>query len=102
LPYRVVVLRAARDQLRDAPPILRGYVDGILAVLRVDPSAATAAFEVRVVDDDYREAIFAGGRGIVGYWLLEEQRTVAVVNVTLAGLTPAAGEPAAWVRRLQR
>jgi hypothetical protein len=83
--YRVVVLRAAREQPCDAPPILQGYVDGILAVLRVDPGAATAAFEVRVVDDDYREAIFAGGRGIVGYWLLEEQRTVAVVNVTWLG-----------------
>jgi predicted RNA-binding Zn ribbon-like protein len=58
LPYRVVVLRTARDQLRDAPPILQGYVDGILAVLRVDPRAATAAFEVRQVDDDYREAIW--------------------------------------------
>jgi len=85
LPYRVVVLQAAREQLRDAPPILQGYVDGILAVLGVDPSAATAAFEVRVVDDDYREAIFAGGRGIVGYWLLEDLRTVAVVNVTWPG-----------------
>jgi hypothetical protein len=85
LPYRVVVLRAARDQLRGAPPILQGYVDGILAVLRVDPRAATAAFRVRVVDDDYREAIFAGGRGIVGYWLLEDLRTVAVVNVTWLG-----------------
>jgi hypothetical protein len=59
-------------------------VDGILAVLRVDPSAATAAFAIGVVDD-YREAIFAGGRGVVGYWLLEEQRTVAVVNVTWLG-----------------
>ena len=68
--------------MRPDPP---GYVDGILAVLRVDPSAATAAFEVRVVDDDYREAIFAGGRGVVGYWLLEELRTVAVVNVTWLG-----------------
>jgi hypothetical protein len=85
LPYRVVVLRTARDQLRDAPPILQGYVDGILAVLRVDPRAATAAFEVRQVDDDYREAIFAGGHGIVGYWLLEDSHTVAVVNVTWLG-----------------
>jgi hypothetical protein len=85
LPYRVVVLRAAREQIREAPPILQGYVDGILAVLCVDPSAATTAFEVRVVDEDHREAIFAGGRGIVGDWLLEDQRTVAVVNVTWLG-----------------
>jgi hypothetical protein len=49
LPYRVVILKAARAQLQDAPPILQGYVDGIIAVLRVDPLAATSAFEVRVI-----------------------------------------------------
>jgi hypothetical protein len=42
VPYRVVILHAARNQLRGAPPLLLGYVDGIL-------------------DDEYREAIFAGG-----------------------------------------
>ena len=58
-PWRVVILHAARDQLRGASPLLLGYVDGILAVLRVDPEAATAAFDVRILDDEYREAIFA-------------------------------------------
>jgi hypothetical protein len=28
VPYRVVILRAARDQLRGAPPLLLGYVVG--------------------------------------------------------------------------
>ena len=83
--YRVVVLRAARDQLRGAPPILQGYVDGVLAVLRVDPQAATTAFEVRITDEELREAIFAGGRGIIGYWLLESRQVVAVVHVTWLG-----------------
>jgi hypothetical protein len=50
VPYRVVILHAARDQLRGAPPLLLGYVDGILAVLRVDPEAATAAFDVRILE----------------------------------------------------
>ena len=27
-----------------------------------------------MVDDEFREAIFAGGWGIVGFWLLEEQQ----------------------------
>jgi hypothetical protein len=85
VPYRVVILRAARDQLRGAPPLLLGYVDGILAVLRVDPHAATAAFDVRMVDDEFREAIFAGGRGILGFWVLEERQLVAVEHVTWLG-----------------
>ena len=82
MPYRVVILRAARDQLRGAPPLLLGYVGGIVAVLRVDPNAATAAFDVRIVDDEFREAIFAGGRGMLGIWVLEKQQIVAVSHVT--------------------
>jgi hypothetical protein len=63
VPYRVLIRRAARDQLRGAPPLLLGYVDGILTVLRVDPEAATAAFDVRVSDDGLREAISPGAAG---------------------------------------
>jgi hypothetical protein len=83
--FRVIILRTARDQLRGAPPLLLGYVDGILAVLRVDPNAATAAFDIRKVDDETWEAIFAGGRGILGFWVLEDQRIVAVEHVTWLG-----------------
>jgi len=85
VPYRVVILRAARDQLQGAPPLLLGYVDGILAVLRVDPHTATAAFDVRKVDLEFWEAIFAGGRGILGFWVLEEQQVIAVEHVTWLG-----------------
>jgi CGNR zinc finger len=69
LPYRVVVLRTARDQLRDAPPSCRATWTASPRCSAWTPTA-TAAFQVRVVDDDddYREAIFAGGRGIVGCW----------------------------------
>jgi hypothetical protein len=66
VPYRVVILHAARDQLRGASPLLLGYVDGILAVLRVDPEAATAAFDVRILDDEYREAILAAATACSG------------------------------------
>jgi hypothetical protein len=82
VPYRVVILRAAQDQLRDAPPRLLGYVDGILAVLRVDPKTATAAFDVRILDDEHREVSFAGGSGMLGLWVLEDRQIVAVTYVT--------------------
>ena len=85
MPYRVVILHAAREQLRGAPPLLLGYVDGILAVLRVDPETATAAFDVRIVDDEYREAIFGGGYGMLGIWVLREPQIVAVTHVTWIG-----------------
>jgi hypothetical protein len=81
VPYRVVIRRTARDQLLGAPPLL-GYVDGILAVLPVDPHTATAAFDIRKVDDEFWEVIFAGGRGILGFWVLEQQQVIAVENVT--------------------
>ena len=60
-------------------------MDGILAVLRVDPHAATAAFDVGIVDEEFREVIFAGGRGILGVWVLEDQQVVAVEHVTWVG-----------------
>jgi hypothetical protein len=85
VPYRVVILEAARDQLRDAPPRLLGYVDGILAVVRVDPDTATAAFDMRIVDDEFREAVFAGGRGMLGIWVLKKRQIVAVTHVTWLG-----------------
>ena len=82
MPYRVVILRTAQDQLRDVPPRLLGYVDGVLAVLRVDPKTVTAAFDVRVLDDEQREVIFAGGYGMLGLWVLEERQIVAGTYVT--------------------
>jgi hypothetical protein len=85
VPYRVLVRRAARDQLRGAPPQLLGYVDGILAVLRVDPEAATAAFDIRISNDGLREAIFAGGRGFLGFRILAEEQVILVYDATWIG-----------------
>jgi hypothetical protein len=38
-----------------------------------------------VIDDELREAIFAGGRGVLGFWLLPDQEVVAIVQVTWLG-----------------
>jgi hypothetical protein len=46
---------------------------------------ATAAFDVREVDDEFWEAIFGGGRGILGFWVLEERQVIAVEHVTWLG-----------------
>jgi hypothetical protein len=41
----VLAAHRVREQLEGAPPELRGYVDGVVAFLRVDPSAASVAFD---------------------------------------------------------
>jgi hypothetical protein len=51
-------------------------------VLRVDPETVTAAFDVRIIDDEFREAIFGGGYGMLGFWVLKQRRIVAVTHVT--------------------
>jgi hypothetical protein len=38
-----------------------------------------------MVDDEFREATFAGGRGILGFWVLEERQLVAVEHVAWLG-----------------
>jgi len=83
LAYRVVAQPAVRDQLYDAPAELQGYIAGVVAVLRVDPVAVSAAFETRY-DDDVRTALFAGGRGFLNYWVIERRHAVILLNVTWA------------------
>jgi hypothetical protein len=83
LAYRVVAQQAVRAQLHDAPAELQGYIAGVVAVLRVDPVAVSAAFETRY-DDDVRTALFAGGRGFLTYWVIERRRAVILLNVTWA------------------
>jgi hypothetical protein len=38
-----------------------------------------------MVDEEFREVVFAGGRGILGVWVLEEQQVIAVEHVTWVG-----------------
>jgi hypothetical protein len=81
LAYRVVAQQAFRDQLHDAPSELQGYIAGVVAVLRVDPVAVSAAFETRY-DDDVRTPLFPRGRGFLNYWVIERRRAVILLNVT--------------------
>jgi hypothetical protein len=83
LAFRVVAQPAVRDQLDEAPAELRGYMAGVVAVLRVDPVAVSAAFETRL-DDDVRTALFARGRGFLNYWVIERRRAVILLSVTWA------------------
>jgi hypothetical protein len=62
LAYRVVVDRKVRDQLRNAPELLRGYVAGTVALLRVDPTSASLAFTI-VREGDLWTIVFPAGRG---------------------------------------
>jgi hypothetical protein len=81
LTYRVLAARRVREQLEGAPPELRGYVDGIVAVLRVDPGAATVAFSL-VGGRDFKTLVFGEGRGFLRYHIFEEQRVVVLVHLT--------------------
>jgi hypothetical protein len=81
LAYRVVAAQAVREQLRGAPAQLQGYVAGIVAVLRVDPTTASAAFHAQILDDA-RVAVFAAGRGFLSYWVLEDDKVVVLLDLT--------------------
>jgi hypothetical protein len=62
LTYRVLAGRRSALNSRIAPPELRGYVDGVVAVLRVDPAAASVAFFL-VGGTDYKTIVFGERRG---------------------------------------
>jgi hypothetical protein len=81
LAYQVVVARRVREQLRGAAPELRGYVAGVVALLRADPSVGTAAFPV-VRGPAYRTVVFPEGRAFLDYQVVEERRLVVLVDLT--------------------
>jgi hypothetical protein len=83
--HQIILTRRARQQLRGAPPTLQGYVTGITAVLRVDPTTASAALQIRQVDDDSWTATFGAGRGFLTYWVVQGQRAVVLLDWTWAG-----------------
>jgi hypothetical protein len=60
---------------------LRGYVDGVVAFLRVDPAAASVAFTL-LGESDFKTIIFAQGRGFLRYHIFEEQKVVVLVHLT--------------------
>jgi hypothetical protein len=69
LTYRVLTARKVLEQLDGAPPELRGYLDGVVASLRVDPAAASVAF-VLLGEPDFKTIIFAQGRGFLRYHIV--------------------------------
>jgi len=80
LAYQVVLARRVREQLSDAPPELRGYVAGVVALLRTDPSVGTAAFTV-VGGPTYTTIVFPDRRGFLDYHVFEERRMVVLVDL---------------------
>jgi hypothetical protein len=56
-------------------------MDGVVAFLRVDPSAASVAFTL-LGGPDFKTIIFAQGRGFLRYHIFEEQKVVVLVHLT--------------------
>jgi hypothetical protein len=83
--HQIILTRRVRRQLRESPPIVQGYVTGITAVLRVDPTTASTAVQIRQVDDDAWTATFGAGRGFLTYWVIQSQRAVVLLDWTWAG-----------------
>jgi len=80
----VLVSRLLRERLRGAPPPLRGYLAGVVSVLRVDPYASTVAFETYAIGEAYRLAMFPGGHGYLGYTVVVERGTVLLTHLAWA------------------
>jgi hypothetical protein len=77
----VLAARRVREQLDGAPPELRGYMDGVVAFLRVDPAAASVAF-ILVGGRDFKTLVVGEGRGFLRFHIFEEQRVVVLVHLT--------------------
>jgi hypothetical protein len=83
--HQIILTRRVRWRLRESPPIVQGYVTGITAVLRVDPTTASTAVQIRQVEDDAWTATFGAGRGFLTYWVIQSQRAVVLLDWTWAG-----------------
>jgi hypothetical protein len=81
--HQIILTRRVRRQLCESSPIVQGYVTGITAVLRVDPTTASTAVQIRQVDDAWT-ATFAAGRGFLTYWVIHSQRAVVLLDWTWA------------------
>jgi len=79
--HSVFLTTSVEAQLRNAPPQLQGYVAGILAALRVDPTAANVFLDI-TEGDHYRTIIFPGGRGFLDYQVFEDQKLIVLVDLT--------------------
>ena len=78
--YRVLVARALHDRLRAAPPQLKGFLSGVVSVLRVDPFAATFAFDARAIGELYRMISLPAEHGFIGFTVIPEKRIVLLLD----------------------
>ena len=83
--YQVLVTQRVRQQLRDAPPPLVGYVAGIIAILRVDPTEASMIFRIRRLGDTGWTVIFGAAQGSLTYWVIQAEQLVVLLDLTRAG-----------------
>ena len=83
--YQVLVTQRVRQQLRHAPPTLVGYVAGIIAVLRVDPTEASMIFRIRRLGDTGWTVTFGAARGSLTYWVVQAEQLVVLLDLTRAG-----------------
>ena len=83
--YQVLVTQRVRQQLRDAPPTLVGYVAGIIAVLRVDPTEASMILRIRRLGDTGWTVTFGAAQGSLTYWVIQAEQLVVLLDLTRAG-----------------
>ena len=69
MAFDVIATGRFANQLRNAPGELTGYVSAVAAVLRVNPTVASAALDVVRSGEEEYTAIFAHGRGFLIYWV---------------------------------
>ena len=83
--YQVLVTQRVRQQLRGAPPFLVGYVAGIIAVLRVDPTQASMIFRRRRLWDAGWTVTFGAAHGVLTYGLVQPEQLVVLLDLNWAG-----------------
>ena len=83
--YQVLVTQQVRQRLRLAPPTLVGYVAGIIAVLRVDPTEASMIFRLRRLGDGGWTVTFGTAQGLLTYWVIQAEQLVVLLDLTWTG-----------------
>ena len=85
LAFRVLAVSRLAAELRNAPGELRGYVSAVVAVLRVNPTMASLAFSLVAQGEDVYNAVFAGGRGSLTYWVPSGGDVVVLLRLVWTG-----------------
>jgi hypothetical protein len=83
--YQVLVTHRVRQQLGDAPPFLVGYVAGVIAVLRVDPTQASMVFRRRRLGEALWMVTFGAAQGVLTYGLVPPEQLVVLLDLSWTG-----------------